>query len=464
MHPNSQNLEILAKGASLERERRTHPTLACTANNVHAASNIGRYCIPPHDDHHTQRTASVHPRALPSPPTRLPSLREMTRDAPPIETRRVSTEPVSDGQEQNSQGRVRLSVYESPRATYTWPRFDPTLVSLTKEKPVIYVTYKRGTDASHGDEKASTCSSSATGLSEPASLYAKDVNGRKRSSSIESDCASNAGSLFKQARFSYHHRPQHNHDHPSRSTTSSPTVSNGPATVQLGRELHASFQGLGIRGEGGEKGALSGTSRQPTETATSTPTEPPSAPTDRGKQSRTKPVRRPICALRSDDEWLQYTKPFKAPGPGGFRGLRCIWHEPKKGDEGSFVRCTYIQKRHLVKRHICSKHLGIRPWECRVCGKTFAQLSNLETHENTHTGERPHECPFCDERFKDPARQYRHKKDVHGYVTARERKMISEVYGTSDPELSDSDARETDEDSDAYYGSVNAPRVQRASS
>lgn len=62
------------------------------------------------------------------------------------------------------------------------------------------------------------------------------------------------------------------------------------------------------------------------------------------------------------------------------------------------------------------------------------------------TGERPHKCPFCDETFKDPARQYRHKKDVHKYVTTRERKMMSEIYKTSRRGASSSDIAGTDDE------------------
>jgi len=88
-----------------------------------------------------------------------------------------------------------------------------------------------------------------------------------------------------------------------------------------------------------------------------------------------------------------------------------------------------------------------------MCDKSFAQLSNLETHINTHTGDRPHECPFCEERFKDPARCCRHKKDVHGYITAREKRMLKDLYGTSDPEFTDSEDDGTDTEV-AYPGPI----------
>lgn len=86
------------------------------------------------------------------------------------------------------------------------------------------------------------------------------------------------------------------------------------------------------------------------------PAGPSDAPPD-GKQE--KPVRRPVCALKSDEEWLRYTEPVDEVQPERFRGLRCTWRVPD-GESGQMIACGYVQKRHLVKRHICSKHLGIR--------------------------------------------------------------------------------------------------------
>lgn len=90
------------------------------------------------------------------------------------------------------------------------------------------------------------------------------------------------------------------------------------------------------------------------------PAEPSDVPAgEHGKQVKAKPVRRPVCALKSDEEWLRYTEPVDEVQPERFRGLRCTWLVPDN-ESGEMKACGYVQKRHLVKRHICSKHLGIR--------------------------------------------------------------------------------------------------------
>ncbi|KAH9938273.1 uncharacterized protein B0H18DRAFT_966340, partial [Fomitopsis serialis] len=248
----------------------------------------------------------------------------------------------------------------------------------------------------------------------------------------------NGAQRLTDVRASYIHRQQHSLAFPPPGASLSPAVFSNSATAQDGRDLHTSFQGLGIRGEASGKSSVAGANRHAVETKDH---PSPTSTTSRAKQgvARTVRGRRPSRALESDNEWLQYTKPFKMQGANW---LRCTWAD--RLPDGNHVECTYVQKRHLVKRHICSKHLGIRPWDCPMCDKSFAQLSNLETHINTHTGDRPHECPFCEERFKDPARCCRHKKDVHGYITARERKMLKDLYGTSDPEFTDSEDEGTD--------------------
>lgn len=199
-------------------------------------------------------------------------------------------------------------------------------------------------------------------------------------------------------RVSYTHHPSNAHDYSSRGTSETPSEASVPATTaHSSHKLNTSFQGLGIREGTRQAGIPMGAVQQHAMRSA----EPPVV-VEHGKQDKTKPVRRPVCALKSDEEWLRYTEPVDEVKPERFRGLRCTWLVPDD-NTGEMQACGYVQKRHLVKRHICSKHLGIRsvlefesppyrdaetnlfhrPWQCRVCGKTFAQLSNLETHENT---------------------------------------------------------------------------------
>src|SRR5258708_36961607 len=45
-------------------------------------------------------------------------------------------------------------------------------------------------------------------------------------------------------------------------------------------------------------------------------------------------------------------------------------------------------------------HMKIhRPYLCNLCNQRFASTANLISHQRTHTGERPYLCNLCDQRF-----------------------------------------------------------------
>jgi len=58
-------------------------------------------------------------------------------------------------------------------------------------------------------------------------------------------------------------------------------------------------------------------------------------------------------------------------------------------------------------------HADVRPFACDRCGRTFAQLGNLQKHMVVHTGERPHQCPQCARSFTDISAMRRHVAAIH---------------------------------------------------
>lgn len=63
-----------------------------------------------------------------------------------------------------------------------------------------------------------------------------------------------------------------------------------------------------------------------------------------------------------------------------------------------------------LQLHCRRTHLGIKPYECNVCGWKFAQSSDLTKHMRKHTGERPYTCSYCDHGFAQKRNLQNHMK------------------------------------------------------
>ncbi|XP_011294859.1 protein snail homolog Sna isoform X2 [Musca domestica] len=70
----------------------------------------------------------------------------------------------------------------------------------------------------------------------------------------------------------------------------------------------------------------------------------------------------------------------------------------------------------LLRHH---KYVHRRPHLCKICGKTFSQVQQLQNHENSHTGERPYPCRMCNRIFADTSNRNKHEINIHKRTSLR---------------------------------------------
>ncbi|RPD67307.1 hypothetical protein L226DRAFT_529659 [Lentinus tigrinus ALCF2SS1-7] len=367
------------------------------------------YRVPPLDTPSPQSDSSF------SPPTPVRCI------TPPhtgslLEKHAISSYPAKKTQ-------LPLSVYELPTATYMWARWTPREEAPRSREPVIYVKYRPpqcDVDSSSGYSRATSSSSSQTFSSHPSpvSTPPPSYSARKRCSSVDSDYES---ATSPSDRFLKHPRLSHNNA-PRRvvsARSASPPTLPAPPSYKL-RPVDKAEANVSHR-FGAESDVEIRPARHPHPGHQSNSSSGGGAILVRSIAPAAVPAfdNAALRAIREDDprknEWTKYTHP--PPDTSTGTDFECTW-EIKERD-GTTRRCGYSSKKHLVKRHIESKHLQLRPCVCPVCGKGFAQKSNLDTHLNTHTGHMPHQCIYCDERFKDPARRHRHMIQAHGHQSSR---------------------------------------------
>lgn len=91
---------------------------------------------------------------------------------------------------------------------------------------------------------------------------------------------------------------------------------------------------------------------------------------------------------------------------------------PSVGDAADRPSLTRASEEVLskCKKAAAEDHVllveGEKKYACKICCKTFMNLTDCKKHIRVHTGEKPYPCPKCGKRFSQSSHLYKHSKNT----------------------------------------------------
>ncbi|XP_028272630.1 zinc finger and BTB domain-containing protein 5-like [Parambassis ranga] len=95
--------------------------------------------------------------------------------------------------------------------------------------------------------------------------------------------------------------------------------------------------------------------------------------------------------------------------------------DPSSGSSGEFTDRPSLTRASEDVLSKCKKaatedHVllveGEKKYACKICCKTFMNLTDCKKHIRVHTGEKPYPCPKCGKRFSQSSHLYKHSKNT----------------------------------------------------
>lgn len=96
------------------------------------------------------------------------------------------------------------------------------------------------------------------------------------------------------------------------------------------------------------------------------------------------------------------------------------FYQADGANSGSPYNCTVCGKsyadRSRFRTHLAS-HFKEKPYECSICKKSFTRSDHLNAHMTTHSDEKTHQCATCQRMFKLKTTLIAHMKTHEGTKT-----------------------------------------------